>query len=275
MNRVKNIMCKNSIIVLSILMGLIIPDLLTAADKPASKPFSIKGPRMLKISEIAHYSITVFNSGKNSKKDTRVVLRLPQNLKYIGATQKGAVTPSKGRTPSTIAWQLGTIDPGKQSIITLRVQAEKSGKISIEAECSDSTKSKPVKASTATSIVGVPHIKMGCYDTEDPVEVGKNTTFVLEIMNDGSSPCTNINIEYQIPEQMKFVSARVPPGTKYSAEGNTVKFASYPILSPGQRLTYRIVCNVIDEGSAKGKATLTYDQGQTPLTDIEGTSCFR
>ena len=60
-----------------------------------------------------------------SKKDTRVVLHLPQNLKYIGSTHQGAVTLSKGGAPTIVTWQLGNMEPGQQIEIKTRVQAVK------------------------------------------------------------------------------------------------------------------------------------------------------
>jgi|GEM_PF-3060738 len=123
---------------------------------------------------------------------------------------------------------------------------------------------------------------MSTYDTEDPVEVGKNTTYVLEIQNNGSSPINNISVAYQISDQIKFVSVKVPKGlkNKLKDKGKMVEFSPYPILKPGEKITYRINCNVLDEGTfsvveATGKAIVTCDQSQKQFLDEERTSCFR
>lgn len=281
MNRVQNIMRDISIILASLLMVLSIPGLLLAQDKPAPKPFSVKGPRMLIIPGTGDYSIIVVNSENMSKDDTRVVLHLPQNLKYIGSTHQGTVTPSKGGAPTVVTWQLGNIAPGQQIEIQARVQAVKTGRVSLDAECLDATRTTPIKASSVARIIGVPHLNLSTYDTEDPVAVGKNTTYVFEVLNDGSSPATNITVWYQVPEQMKFVSARTAAGLKYVAEGNTVKFTTAPILQPGEKITYRIVCKVMDVNKIMdvdlrtGMAFLRYDQSTELFGDKEGTSIFR
>jgi uncharacterized repeat protein (TIGR01451 family) len=281
MNRVKKIMRNISIILASLLMVLSIPNVLLAQDHPAPKPFSLKGPRMLIIPDTADYSIIVFNSEDMSKEDTRVVLNLPQNLKYIGSTHQGVVTPSKGDAPTIVAWQLGNMTPGQQIEIKARVKAVKTGRVSIDAECLDATRTTPIKASSVVSIMGVPHLNLSTYDTEDPVAVGKNTTYVFEVLNDGSSPATNITVWYQVPEQMEFVSAKTAAGLKYVAEGNTVKFTTAPILQPGEKITYRIVCKVMDVNKVMdvdlrtGMAFLRYDQSPELFGDKEGTSIFR
>jgi uncharacterized repeat protein (TIGR01451 family) len=281
MNSVKNIMRNISIILASLLMVLSIPNVLLAQDNPAPKPFSLKGPRMLIIPDTADYSIIVFNSEDMSKEDTRVILNLPQNLKYIGSTHQGVVTPSKGDAPTIVTWQLGDMAPGQQIEIKTRVQAVKTGRVSIDAECLDATRTTPIKTSSVARIMGVPHLRLSTYDTEDPVAVGNNTTYVFEVLNDGSSPATNIAVWYQVPEQMEFVSAEAATGLKYVAEGNTVKFTTAPILQPGEKITYRIECKVMDVNKVMdvdlrtGMAFLRYDQSPELFGDKEGTSIFR
>lgn len=281
MNRMKDIMRDISIILVSLFMLLSIPGVLLARDHAAPKPFSVKGPRMLIIPDTADYSIIVFNSEAVSKEDTRVVLRLSDNLKYIGSTHGGAVTSSKGDAPTIVTWPLGNMAPGQQIEIKARVQAVKTGSASIDAEYLDATRTAPLKASAGARVMGVPHLKLSTYDTEDPVAVGNNTTYVFEVLNDGSSPATNIAVWYQVPEQMEIVSATTAAGLKAVAEGNTVKFTTAPILQPGEKITYRMVCKVMDVKSVMdvdlrtGMAFLRYDQSTELFGDKEGTSIYR
>jgi uncharacterized repeat protein (TIGR01451 family) len=281
MNRVKNFMRDKSIILASLFMLLGIPGVLLAQDHAVPKPFSVKGPRMLIIPDTGDYSISVFNNEAMSKENTRVVLHLSDNLKYIGSTHGGTVTPSKGDAPTIVSWQLGKMAPGQQIEIKARVQAVKTGRASIDVECLDATGTASLKASAVVRIVGVPHLKLSTYDTEDPVAVGNNTTYVFEVLNDGSSPATNIAVWYQVPEQMELVSAKTAAGLKAVAEGNTVKFTTAPILQPGEKITYRIECkvmdvkNVMDVDLRTGMAFLRYDQSTELFGDKEGTSIFR
>jgi uncharacterized repeat protein (TIGR01451 family) len=281
MSRVKKIMRDNIIILASLLMLLGIPGLLLAQDSPAPKHLSVKGPRMLIIPGTGDYSINVVNPENMRKKDTRVVLHLPQNLKYVGSTHQGAVTPSKGGAPTIVTWQLGDLEPGQKIEIKARVQAVKKGRVSLDAECLDANRTTPIKASSVARIIGVPHLNLSTYDTEDPVAVGNNTTYVFEVLNDGSASATNIAVWYQVPEQMKFVAAKTASGLKYVAEGNTVKFTTAPILQPGEKITYRIVCKVMDVNKVMdvdlrtGMAFLRYDQSTELFGDKEGTSIFR
>ena len=83
------------------------------------------------------------------------------------------------------------------------------------------------------------------------------------------------------PEQMEVVSAKTAAGLKSVAEGNTVKFTTAPILQPGEKITYRIVCKVMDVNQVldldlrTGMAFLRYDQSTELFGDKEGTSIFR
>ena len=47
-----------------------------------------------------------------------------------------------------------------------------------------------------------------------------------------------------------------------------------PILQPGEKPVYKVVCKVIKAGSARHAAILTYDEFDKPMIDEEGTSCY-
>lgn len=281
MNRVKKIMRNNLMILASLLMVVGMSGLLLAQDNQAPNSFSVKGPRMLIIPGTGDYTISVSNSETTRQEDTRVILHLPDNLKYVGSTHQGEVTPSKDGAETIITWPLGNVGPGQHIEIKARVQALKTGRASIDAEYFDATHTAPVKASAVARIIGVPHLKLSTYDTEDPVAVGNNTTYVFEVLNDGSSPATNITVWYQVPEQMELVSAKASSGLTSAAEGNTVKFTTAPILQPGEKITFRMVCkvmdvnNVMDVDLRTGMAFLRYDQSTELFGDKEGTSIYR
>ncbi|MDD5644790.1 MAG: hypothetical protein PHO00_05020 [bacterium] len=115
-------------------------------------------------------------------------------------------------------------------------------------------------------------MQISTYDTEDPVEVGGNATYVVEIRNEGTSPCTNVKLESKVPDKMEFVSAEAP--VNFTCESGSVDFEPYPFLPSGDKITYAITCKVLKEGSTKHTAVLTYDQSEQPIIDEEGTSCY-
>lgn len=111
------------------------------------------------------------------------------------------------------------------------------------------------------------------YDTDDPVEVGKATVYVVDIRNEGTSDVTNLLLVDTIPKEMEFITATGP--TTFKREGWTISFAPVAVLPPGEKVTYRFSCKAIAPGSAKNMAEITYDQFERSIIDEEGTSVYK
>jgi len=120
-------------------------------------------------------------------------------------------------------------------------------------------------------IAGYPAMHISTYDTEDPIEIGKQTIYVIEIRNEGTSPCTNIVMKSKLNEELEFISAK--PSSK--VEGNMVIFDTVPILLPREKLRYTVVCRALQQGSAKHAAILKYDQFDQEIISEEGTTIYR
>jgi len=225
----------------------------------------------------ARYTITIVNEGDAVANDMVLVDTLPQELEFINSQPRGTLRPGRGEDLSTITWRLGSIQPGQTIEIQLQTRANAVGRCRNLAKLrSDSTEPpilQPIEAYCETTISGVPAMHINSYDTEDPVEVGKQTIYVIEVGNEGTSPCTNVVLVNHIDDEMEYVSATGPIG--HRVEGSQVFFEPVPILQPAEKLTYRIVCKAVKEGSAKNTAKLTYDQFNKEILDEEGTSVYK
>jgi uncharacterized repeat protein (TIGR01451 family) len=118
-----------------------------------------------------------------------------------------------------------------------------------------------------------PSIHISTYDTEDPVEVGKLTTYVIVARNEGTLPCTNVAITSELPSIVSFVSAKGP--TAHKVEKQRVSFEAVPILQPGDKLTFKITGKAMKAGGAKLRTALRYDQLKKEIIDEEGTSLYK
>jgi hypothetical protein len=124
----------------------------------------------------------------------------------------------------------------------------------------------------ALDILGVAAMHISSYDTEDPVEVGEQTCYVVDTRNEGIAPCTSVEMKSKIPEEMEFLEAEGTVAFKYDLLNRMVVFDSVPVLPPGDKLTYKVRCKAIQEGSAKHSAILKYKEFETEITDEEGTT---
>ena len=63
--------------------------------------------------------------------------------------------------------------------------------------------------------------------------------------------------------------------TRHSFKNGKVVFAPVPILQPGEKAVFKIVCKAVKTGTARNTATLKYDQFDKPIHDEEGTSLYK
>ena len=236
-----------------------------------------QGQPVVFLNKPASYDITVVNEGTGSGKNLILVDRLPKQLDYISSTPRGVFRPGRGDQLATITWKIGDLEPKKQRVINLQVRANSIGRcrnsVKLTSETAEPPQIIPLEAHADTNIIGVPAMHINSYDTEDPVEVGKQTIYVIECRNEGTSPCTNVIMANHLDDEMEFLSASGP--VTFKVKGNDVLFDPVPILQPGEKLIYKIVCKAVKEGSAKNTATLRYDQFTKPIIDEEGTSIYR
>ncbi|BBM87176.1 hypothetical protein UABAM_05579 [Candidatus Uabimicrobium amorphum] len=107
------------------------------------------------------------------------------------------------------------------------------------------------------------------------MELGQQTIYVVTVRNEGTSAITNVTLRNSIPQQMEFIKAEGPSNFTFYANSGKLESHSVAILQPGEKLTYKIVCKAIKEGSAKNTARVKYDQFNKEIIDEEGTSLYQ
>lgn len=236
-----------------------------------------QGDMRVFLNKPTHYTITVANEGDAVAYDMVLVDTLPEALEYVNSSPRGTLRPGKEGNLATVTWKLGDIQPGQVIEIQLQTRANAIDSCKNVAKLFSNSQERPaiqpLEASCETTIMGVPAMHINSYDTEDPVEVGKQTIYVIEVVNEGTSPCTNVTLTNHIDDEMEYVSANGVVG--HRIEDSVVYFEPVPILQPAEKVTYRIVCKAVKEGSAKNTAKLKYDQFNKEIIDEEGTSVYK
>jgi len=229
------------------------------------------GGRQMFLRRTAKFKITVTNNGDADALDVNLVDNIPNGLEYISSDPSGSFKAASGEQQARVFWKLGNITPGQTVEINLELRGVRIGVFRNTAKAT--SEGKTFEAFADVRVRGVSAMHLSTYDTEDPVEIDNQTVYVIEARNEGTNPCTNVKLTNEIPEEMEFVSAQGP--SEFTREGSQVIFAPHPILQPGDKLVYRVVCRGIAAGSAKNRATLRYDQFQKPIIDEEGTSVYK
>jgi hypothetical protein len=234
---------------------------------------TISGPPLVYVRRPVALTLALSNSRKEPVKEGLAIAVLPPELEYIRSTPRGALLGP------TVTWSTEDLPPEsrKEIVIECRAKSVGTGRVTAVFTSESLRGSGGMRASLGAGcdlkIMGIPAMAINTYDTEDPVEVGKNTIYVVETRNEGTAPCTSILMTCRIPEQMEYVSSDGPAPSRH--ESGKVSFEAVPILKSGEKLTYKVVCKAVREGSARHSAILRYDQFDKSITDEEGTTVYR
>lgn len=239
----------------------------------------MEGPGRVFLNKPVSFKISVSNAGDVPVKDVDVTCMLPDSMDYVESAPRGVYSLKKGDDSAKVTWSSGEVEPGKAAGIEVTVRARKTGPCTLSAKLVCRSREfpalVPLEAVVNYRVMGIPAMHVSSYDTEDPVEVGQRTVYVIEARNEGTGACTNVRIRSRIPPEMEFVEANGPSESKYDVEAREILFEPVPLLAPGEKLTFKVTCKVIKEGCAKHAATLTYDQFDKPIVFEEGTTCVK
>ena len=224
------------------------------------------GPERHYLGDQLTYAITVANKGDAPARNTVVEDTLPAAIAGVKATTGAKLVGSK------LTWQLGTIAPKTSQKVRIAYTPTKAGTLTSTATatayCADA-----VEASVETIVAAIPAIMLEVIDVEDPVEIGKNTTYVITVTNQGSAPSTNISVVCTLEENVQFVSSTGP--TVGSMEDGKLIFDSLSRLGPKATATWRVVVIAIEPGDVRFKVTMNTDELTRPVEETEATRLFR
>jgi uncharacterized repeat protein (TIGR01451 family) len=233
---------------------------------PKDLMLTIENPTVVSLNESARCTIKIINSGETPVKDLFLRVIIPTCLQY------GKQTAEK---ETMLRFKVGEIKPREIKKFTFNVRARKTGKCENKALLFlGEQSSEPIL--TATSFItvgGRPGVSINTYDTEDPVQVGKHTIYVIEVRNEGSSPITGIQLSCILSDEIEFVTGS-GPNVSFKLKENRVTFDTYPILQPGKRLNYKVTCRAIEPGVAKFTSTLQYHESSKKIIAEEKTHIY-
>lgn len=222
------------------------------------------GPANRFIGRPAAFEITVSNTGDIAATQTTLVDPIPAGTSFISATEGGRLDGGRA------VWNLGTIEPGASRKVSITLNATAATNVenvaTATAVCAEASGKAPLV------VKGVPAILLECVDNPDPMEVGGQVTYTIEVTNQGSAVGTNIVIECTLPAEQEFVSAQGP--TQHTASGKSVTFAPLPSLAPQARATYIVVVKGLKAGDVRFAVSLKSDQMETTANETESTRFY-
>ena len=211
------------------------------------------------------WTITVKNTGDAGAEQTVVTAPLPSNASFVSATPGGT------QSGSSVTWPLGRVSSGETRTLTLLMQPTTAGDVAVnatvQAVCADS-----VSTPLTTTIVGIPALLLEVVDSADPIEIGNEVVYTIEVLNQGTAPATNVTIVCELPEGEQFISGTGATGA--TSDGSTIRFAAIESLQPKSRATWRIVVRAAETGDMRFRVRLDSDQLASPVEETESTMLY-
>lgn len=126
-----------------------------------------------------------------------------------------------------------------------------------------------VEKPEAINIEGVATVIFQVTDQADPVEQGGETTYDINVVNQGTKAAGTVQIVAHLPSEMQLLSAEGP--TRYEVVGSQIRFQELPRLAPKSQAMYRLKVRCTQAGDMRVRVQLTSDEIRTPITKEEST----
>ncbi|MDB5319385.1 MAG: hypothetical protein JWN40_1016 [Phycisphaerales bacterium] len=234
---------------------------------------TVDGPATEYLNKTATYIVHVKNTGDAPAR--RTVLGIDAGSRGEVATVAIAGAPDAADARplpyKKEGADLQTLAPGESRTATITVRAAREGKLTLTAAVL-ATCVAPVTATTATSILTLPALRLEVVDLDDPIRVGDNVTYQISVKNQGTGSDKNIAIIATLPTELEFITASGP--TEAKADGATLTFTPLETLAAGRQAVWQIQAKAKSPGDVRLQVQLKSDSLTKPAAESEPTRLY-
>jgi uncharacterized repeat protein (TIGR01451 family) len=214
------------------------------------------------------FEIEVANGGTAPAGNLDIFDTLPAGLDYVAAGEGGQYDAAT----RTITWKLAGLPVGGRHRMTYRVKAVSVGE-HVDRTVVRADRGVESKAESTFTVEGIPALLLEVVDLEDPIEVGGELTYEVRVVNQGSCPCTNIQIVATVPDGLQARDGSGP--TAYKTQGSQVVFDPLPKLATKADVVFRMKVRGVQPGDYRFKVQMTCDQLQQPVCKEESSRVYK
>ena len=201
------------------------------------------------------YTVNVKNMGPNQATGVRVVDELPAGATFISASHPGCTHNS-----GIVTCNLNNMNNGANVQFTIVVMPITAGNITNYVTASanqndlNSTNNTDIESTVVSPLTGS-NLSLVKSDSTDPVEIGDNITYTLQVTNNGPENATGVTVTDTLPASVTFVSAS--PGCSHSSGIVTCTIGN---LSASANTSVQIVVTTTAAGSINNSASVTANE---------------
>ncbi len=206
--------------------------------------------------------LTVRNTGDARADQVTVSLPIPEGAVYAG--------PVVGSNPAArrMIWRIPGLAPGAARQICAEFSAPDPADLTF-ASTAEGGAAASAATQCVTRVSGIPAVLFEVIDVADPIEVGQQNTYELNVLNQGSSPLTSVRLVCTLEDTQEFVTAG--GATTVEAKGRTLVFAPLPVLAPKATAGWQVVVKALAAADVRFTAELTSTECPRPVQETEAT----
>ena len=228
---------------------------------------ALQGPKRRYLERRATYTMVVSNPGTAPAKEVELVAHLPKGLDFVEANNAGQYDE---RTRS-VHWLLEELPPNETGQVTLTTLPVEPGEQLLRLE-GTAERGLSAQNQETIQIEGVAAILFQVVDAADPIEVGGETTYEIRVVNQGSKAATNVQLQVELPPELKPLDAQGP--VRYAIEGQSLTFEPLARLAPKADTTFRLRVQGLQAGDLRAQFLLKTDEMETPVSKEESTRVY-
>jgi uncharacterized repeat protein (TIGR01451 family) len=219
------------------------------------------------------FVLEVHNPGNAPAPNVQAAVSFPDGLEFVSASDGGNYEPGS----RTVTWNVGAVGASSKKNLTFKLRAGLAGKIEVRAIAASPIKVDDKALDSRSSVVlqveGVPAVGFEVVNLDNPAEVGKEVTYEIRVLNQGTCPLTNVRLAAAMSEGLTVTNVTGP--TKHTAAAQTVTFDAIPRLAVKADVVIRIKAKGTSAGDLRCKVQLSCDQLKQPVFKEESTVFFQ
>jgi uncharacterized repeat protein (TIGR01451 family) len=215
------------------------------------------------------FTLEVANPGNATTPNVQAAASFPEGLEFVSASDGGNYEPGT----RTVTWNLGSQAAGAKKSVTVKLRASVAGKLAVRTVAMSPGMKLKAEAESVVQVEGVPAVAFEVVNLDNPAEVGKEVTYEIRVVNQGTCPLTNVRLAVALTDGLS-VTGVTGPG-KYQQAGQTLAFEPIPRLAVKADVVVRLKAKGTAAGDQRCKVQLSCDQLKQPVFKEEMTNFFQ
>jgi uncharacterized repeat protein (TIGR01451 family) len=211
--------------------------------------------------------IAMNNAGTAPARAVELAAQLPPGMKFVRANNAGWHDDRTHR----VLWNLEELPPGESGEVEVVVMPVALGpqKIMAAARSADGLADQ---VAHVCEVEGLAAISFEVVDSEDPIEIGGVTEYVVRVSNQGTKPATGVRVTASLLGDIEPVEAQGPGG--HRVENRAVNFEPLVKLAPSEEAVFRIRARGRRPGDQRVQVQVVSEDHPAPITKEEITRVY-